>query len=405
MNKVFALAALAAMTTFAHSQEANTSLRQLEQQLDQMGYSVSHEQSNAWAQGITHRWRAGIHILKGQLIGNEHLSASARRSLQQRLDSDHAQRARKAEEAIDAVRMTFAHLSRDAFESYLYECHKDGRDTIKYSLAFSQVGDTLYTSRHSNQVYFANAREAANFDFEQDNGTKEGDIGGGWGTYTHVHTTPFAQLSGVRPGFSWQTDMKPFDIPAFEALIQPALKPIKKLKGAETHPVYWRHDKGFKDDLDGGLTSMVQTSGTDHSGLTTGTYYFIPIQYEAEAEAIYRRLDSLAYDYVCRHTDQPYVYHFSDRFPALNLSEIVQGVTCYGSDEYQLSCKRDADGFHILSATTRGDLWVPREWWKLKSYINGERTYLKGREPKADGQNASESAIQMNASPIQVYVK
>ena len=35
------------------------------------------------------------------------------------------------------------------------------------------------------------------------------------------------------------------------------------------------------------------------------------------------------------------------------------------------------DGFHILTITRKGERWIPREWWKLKSYINGEKTNLK----------------------------
>ena len=45
----------------------------------------------------------------------------------------------------------------------------------------------------------------------------------------------------------------------------------------------------------------------------------------------------------------------------------------------------DEDGnYHILTLNNMGELWVPRDWQRLKSYINGERVYLKGMEPKKD---------------------
>ena len=180
----------------------------------------------------------------------------------------------------------------------------------------------------------------------------------------------------------------PFDINTFEALIQPSLIQLKKLKGAKTYPVYWRHDPGFDDDtVTGNLVSKTIYESDDgdnkHTGLTTGTHYFIPLEYEAEAEALCWRLDSLAHDYVDRHPEQLYRYYFTSRFPNGKLKDIVQGPE-YGRTpiSYNLSCMRDGDGFHILSITTESELWIPREWPKLKSYINGEKTYLKGMKPK-----------------------
>ena len=64
------------------------------------------------------------------------------------------------------------------------------------------------------------------------------------------------------------------------------------------------------------------------------------------------------------------------------LSDVVYGVKYKGSDEYDLSFMVTQEGFHILTLTSKGERWIPREWWKLKSYINGEKIYLKGMEPK-----------------------
>jgi hypothetical protein len=35
------------------------------------------------------------------------------------------------------------------------------------------------------------------------------------------------------------------------------------------------------------------------------------------------------------------------------------------------------DGLHILSITSKGEGWMPKEWQKLKRWVNGKATYRK----------------------------
>ena len=63
------------------------------------------------------------------------------------------------------------------------------------------------------------------------------------------------------------------------------------------------------------------------------------------------------------------------------LPVIVMGENNKGEDSYYLSCKFEDNGYHIFSYTVKGVGWVPREWKSLKSYINGEKVYIKGKEP------------------------
>ena len=130
---------------------------------------------------------------------------------------------------------------------------------------------------------------------------------------------------------------------------------------------------------------MTESSKKPSLGLTTGTHYFIPAKHKEEAEALYKQLIAQAYDYINNHPEQPYRYKFTSRFSYINLEDVVEGVNYDDDDdEYFLSCMRDDDGFHILSLQNKGYRWVPRNWAKLKSYINGEEVYLKGMEPKKD---------------------
>jgi hypothetical protein len=179
--------------------------------------------------------------------------------------------------------------------------------------------------------------------------------------------------------------MQTFDIEAFETHINPALKAFKKLKGAKAYPVYWRHDEGFEDDVkpNEGLIRREVRFGRPTYGLVTGTHYFIPLSQGKEAEALYKQLIDQAYDYVNNHPEQLYTYKFTSRFSMYNLEDVVVGRRYKDNDDdYYISCMRDNDGYHILAITSKGDRWIPRDWQKLKSYINGEKTYRKGLEPK-----------------------
>ena len=379
MKKFFIVILLASVAIAARSQQSNTQLRQLEQYLQEQGYGVSHTQSTGTERGISHQWSAllNAYIIHPQSAIDSTMSEAALRRIVHQYDSINHLRRQRLTQALDSIRTTFARLGKDASESYLYEYHKDGTDTIKYSLAFRRDDGALRTYRYNNSVYFNNAGEVALFDY-----TRRDDSDGwgatDWGYYSHLYT--------IGNDISWD-DMQPFDHAAFEALIAPALKAAKKLKGAKAYPVYWRHDEGFNDDVgpNGNLVGKTVRQSdygpNSHYGLTTGTLYFIPTQHEAEAKALYHQIDSLAHSYVDSHPEQYYTYTFSSDFRYGNLRDMVRGQDIKGDASYDLKTLADDAGFYILSINTKGELWIPRNWPRLKSYINGEMEYLKGMKP------------------------
>ncbi|MBO4674024.1 MAG: hypothetical protein J5616_06720 [Bacteroidaceae bacterium] len=371
MKKLFTCVLLVALCLTAQGQQPNEKLRQLEGYLRQQGYNIKHTQSNSRGkEGVRHTYQAFIAENTFAPSFVEAPSEEVRQMVLSKHDSINAQRMKKLGQAIDSIRITFALLGKQASESYMYEYHKEDVDTIKYSLAFRQDDDTLLATRIKNNVYFSNAREVASFDYQKSYNTNNKGYSM-LGSYVHWCDEP----NGIT-----YDEMKPFDIAAFETLIQPALKPVKKLKGVKTYPVYWRHDKGFNDETVNGNLSHKTTRNSmygdnSHTGLTTGTYYFIPAQYEKEANDLYKQLDSLTLDYITRHPEQPYEYDFTKRIPVLNPGDLLHGVSYEDSDEYFLKWTRDDAGFHILLLTSKGELWMPRDWRKLKSYINGKLIY------------------------------
>lgn len=380
MKKFFTVILMASVAIAARSQQSNPQLHQLEQFIQEQGYAVSHTQSTGTERGISHQWSAllNAYIIHPQSAIDSTMSEAALRRIVHQYDSINHLRRQHLTQALDSIRTTFARLGKDASESYLYEYHKDGTDTIKYSLAFRRDDGALRTYRYNNSVYFNNAGEVALFDYTRSNDS-DGWGATDWGYYSHLYT--------IGNDISWD-DMQPFDHAAFEALIAPALKAAKKLKGAKAYPVYWRHDEGFNDDVgpNGNLVGKTVRQSdygpNSHYGLTTGTLYFIPIQREAEAKALYRQIDSLAHNFVDSHPEQYYTYTFSSDFRYGNLRDMVRGQDIKDDASYDLKTLADDNGFYILSINTKGELWIPRDWPRLKSYVNGERVYLKGMKPK-----------------------
>lgn len=380
MKKFFTVILMASVAIATRSQQSNPQLHQLEQFIQEQGYAVSHTQSTGTERGISHQWSAllNAYIIHPQSAIDSTMSEAALRRIVHQYDSINSLRRQHLTQALDSIRTTFARLGKDASESYLYEYHKDGTDTIKYSLAFRRDDGALRTYRYNNSVYFNNAGEVALFDY-----TRRDDSDGwgatDWGYYSHLYT--------IGNDISWD-DMQPFDHAAFEALIAPKLKDAKKLKGAKAYPVYWRHDEGFNDDVgpNGNLVGKTVRQSdygpNSHYGQTTGTLYFIPIQHEAEAKALYRQIDSLAHNFVDSHPEQYYTYTFSSDFRYGNLRDMVRGQDIKGDASYELKALADDTGFYILSINTKGELWIPRNWPRLKSYVNGEMEYLKGMKPK-----------------------
>ena len=379
MKKFFTVILMASVAIAARSQQSNPQLRQLEQFIQEQGYAVSHTQSTGTERGIAHQWSAllSAYIIHPQSAIDSTMSEAALRRIVHQYDSINHLRRQHLTQALDSIPTTFARLGKDASESYLYEYHKDGTDTIKYSLAFRRDDGALRTYRYNNSVYFNNAGEVALFDY-----TRRDDSDGwgatDWGYYSHLYTIP---------NDTWD-DMQPFDHAAFEALIAPKLKDAKKLKGAKAYPVYWRHDEGFNDDVgsNGNLVGKTVRQSdyghNSHYGLTTGTLYFIPIQHEAEAKALYRQIDSLAHSYVDSHPEQYYTYTFSSDFRYGNLRDMLRGQDMKGDASYEVKALADDTGFYILSINTNGELWIPRDWPRLKSYVNGEMVYQKSMKPK-----------------------
>ena len=171
--------------------------------------------------------------------------------------------------------------------------------------------------------------------------------------------------------------MKQLDAAAVKALVEPALESVKQYKGANIYPIYWQHDEGYEDNIgpDGGIYAMAFSD--NNAGKTTGNHYFLPAQYEKEGRTLCRQIDSLAHDYVNHHPEQNYHYFYYSTNSDFQRRNILVSNGNYRENLYSLGYYRDEEGLHFFSTTTDGELWRPKEWTKIKRWVNGKITYLK----------------------------
>ncbi len=352
----------------------NPRLKQLEDCLHKQGYEIGYSQWNSASLSTIHNLTFTFGARGEEIINNQFYHVP---------DSIIPQRRQQLAIAIDSIHAAFTDLNKDEVESYLYRIRKDCADTIDYSIGFFEGRAKLETSHPlaGNRVWFINAREQAYFSYYKN--CDDWDVG----NYHHQYQS---DNGAVR-----QT----FDAPAFEAHIQPAFAVLKSLKGAAIYPVYWRYDKNYKESIAGGRFQMIlgHEDGSQ-TGLVTGSHYFIPAQYKAETNALYQQLDSLTFDYLNRHPGQLHSYYTSSALPYATVSTSeyrtisaasfnslhriplikLQGrAYTINDDNYYFYFYMMEDGLHILSITSKGEGWMPKEWQKLKRWVNGKATYRK----------------------------
>ena len=315
MNRRYILLCFLALTMTAFGQKANPYLCQLEE------YFKNQDRSQIWYSqanydAIGHTWHIEF---------NEQLTPSD----------------------IDAIRNAFANARKDASESYMYEYHKDGTDSIKYSLL-----------KNNHMSMF--------FDFEK-----------ALFDYDALKAEYYYYHEYYEPNDVARNDIKQLDAAAVKALVEPALESVKQYKGANIYPILWQHDEGYEDNIgpNGGIYAMAFSD--NNAGKTTGTHYFLPAQYEKEGRALCRQIDSLAHDYVNRHPEQYYHYFYYSTNSDFRLRNILVSYGRYHENLYFLGYYRDEEGLHFLSTTTDGELWMPKEWTKIKRWVNGKATYRK----------------------------
>ena len=270
---------------------------------------------------------------------------------------------REPEQELKAMRDVCRMLSKEAKESYLWESHEGGKDTLMYLLTLNnptcrETIKLMYTDRNVKFIRFDGNIEdeprpkgAFTFDYHLENGDN-----------SRNHLIDVAEMNRL-------------------------IAPLLENDSIERHDIYIRHDKTYPTNVDeleyiGHATNDVLWFDTE----TKGTLYTIPTK--EMGDRIFLQLGKIITQY---YKDHPYVIH-------IGLSVIPQTYNEWSHDlvysrVYDYTKREDTphgyrirfyppgnkyDGVcRIFVEETDGYLWLPKGWRNMKSWVNGKAIYYK----------------------------
>ena len=328
-----------------------------------------------------------------------------RDSLMHKQDSVRQMETLRLKRAYDAMRRTCQQLTDEAKESYSWEYHRGGVDSVRYTIALGEYvnGDTMQTYRRNRDVFYYNAPEIITFGYNPVPGS---DVSPwrqkGYATFRYEYTPD-----------SVSKMIAPFDKEAYKRLLQPILKQ----KGFTTRQFYVYHDSTFTiEKKDWNNEEFVIRSNTisprQLKSETWGTVYTLGSS--AQADTVLSQIKQATWAFLNEHPGMEFSfnptseYHSStleNIFHTFDYKRVPSSFYIYVHRSPIPSSTTDSE-HHIVIIESKGDMMVPMEWQILKSWKNGKAVYdkkaSKNLTPKQarDNTSASRSTITRGYEPI-----
>ena len=275
-------------------------------------------------------------------------------------------------------------------ESYHFEKHQLGIDTVRYSICLNRGPEhrITYDSLLDCQVYSRElGPETITFNYET-NQKFCGKHFEGWGHIEYSKVEPLP--ASLVPATAKKYEPVCFD---WDLYLQ-SIMPILSQKGISQRKFKWSQDEDFARKVKDPNIDLSFSYGNIFDALavgeTNGTLFFIPSDQKAFAEQVLKDVDAATLKYVLLHPEQTYAYKYNTFFNSPNYwprydQEIIRSTTL-NKDGIQnfVYIGADEKGYCFLLLNTKGNLFFPKEFSSLKSFVNGEKTYYKGMEPKED---------------------
>lgn len=272
------------------------------------------------------------------------------------------------EKQVKAIRRTLDKLAKEAQDKSLYDNHKSGKDTIYYALNLSHDTTRVYKLQEDNHTYY-NSDEFLDFVLEsaKQEGTFEGHL-------SYTVSLPRKEYSTTSDVYSWKR-MKADIARLFDE------------HGISHRNALWQHDMVYSDSIwDNGWSEWIGlgTYGDwahGKAGLTEASIYSLPEEQEPLAQQLLAAIDSIALKFTNYQQDCFYQYNYGVTFGGFT-PDILKCYASHIPETYSIQAQPADHGFHFLILETRGSEWVPLEFLKLKSFVNGKKTYFEGMAPK-----------------------
>ena len=309
----------------------------------------------------------------------------------QRNDSIIQDRINRENKVYEAIRNTCKALTDNALESYIWEYHRNGVDSVRYAIVIGeyQNGDTLTTYHHNRDVDYINAPELISFSYN----SYPYNIGSQWSPkgfgYFRYEYTPDSVYKPIK-------DIVPFDKEAYTRMIQPILKQ----EGITSRQFYVYHDSTYtivrKDRNEDDFVLREQTVEPKQAkSETRGTVY--TMHSRTQATEVLEQIKNATLAFLEDNTGFWFSFHptitfFNGTHMKLRLSELFESQYLSRVPDFYyiyIRCASEQE-FNIIIIEGKGDMMIPAEWAVLKSWKNGKVTYDKKALKKMTPQQARE---------------
>ena len=361
MKRIISLIIFAAMQLACTAQE-NPKLESLYAYLKAKGLVKSYTLSNQHEEGLRKVYSVDFHVFKDRQQGLNEV----------KMDSAMRAKLRNHREAIKQVRRTLSELTEDAAESYSYEYHQGGKDTIITTIALNS-----YTDGPIHPVF-------------KNMGTTHMD---GFKMPALVH---FRYVCHKSPeSFSFDTGIarlkvnaivdstlratQDFDVKTLHKSILPLLKD----KAIKRRTIHCQHDSTF-NVVDPSFSAERSQKTVRRRGDNNLTVY--KFTSEEKAKTVLHQIMECVRQYIAEHPQEAYTVCSDEYFPPRIFETMFKGGTY--EFEYTLDRPRtsmtidtmmDEEGFYILINVFEDDEVVPGEWKTLKEMVNGKKVYYKDK--------------------------
>ena len=269
----------------------------------------------------------------------------------------------------DSIRHNLDSLMAISEESYHFESHSHGTDTITYSLCLRN-GEYSVAKMKANDgtVFYPGALETVFFNYTASPKPCGKHIRG-FGTLAYNKRLP---LPG---GKSYYFDKQPY---------LDRITPVLKRKDIKAWSFKWAQSDDYDIDAhhDKEFDSAERVRQPINAGQAIGTMYFIPREKTELAEEIFTAIDSITLNYTEVHPEQMFRYSYNVKEQVMqytnNIIGLFEGHTGKGNASTRVLFGITLQGYYVAIADVVNNFCIPKEWHVLKSFVNGKKEYIKG---------------------------
>lgn len=281
-------------------------------------------------------------------------------------------------EVFDAIFRTISNnldsLIHISEESYHHESHIDGNDTIIYDICMKNGEDTAKPIKaYDGSMIFPNALETISFNFTA-TPKSCGKHASGWGILSYNKNVYLPEKK------SYLFEKEPY----LKKII-----PLLKQKGIKSWNFTWSQSADYdiqtnmRKEFLWGISVSSEDGKESNEGHATGTMYFIPREKKEHAESIFASIDSITLAHTDLHPEQrfSYAYNVPERVlqnvEAKHITQLFNGSTGEEHVSTKVLLGATPEGYYVAVLDATGSFFVPCEWHKLRSFVDGRKKYVK----------------------------